>query len=200
MAIVHYRNLTNGLFCDCPPWTLYKTRVVRLQSTACEQKRWEAILHELGADLYYNLATGESCIIHDKSERERETRACWQGLSWVRYACHRAWREGEPPMEFSRGGMPLNPYWEEQYRGLSRSGQHLLKYFKKFDVGGMLDVYSCYTPPVVRKIHVEKSTEKAVRNDDQHHPTADEGGHHPNPQATEVPAWTPRPEFVTLPY
>ena len=180
---------------------MYKQRAIRLQSTACEQHRWDAILKELGADLFYNLAIGESCIIHDKSERERETRACWQGLSWVRYACHRTWRVSEPPMEFSRGGMPLNPYWEEQYKLLSRGTRHLVRYFKKFDKGGMLDMYSCYTPPVVRRIHAKADTELVAReaivvNDT---PT-NEGGHTADLEAAAFPARSLSLKLIALPF
>ena len=144
MGYIHFRNLTNGLVCDCPRWDVYKTRVVRIQSTACEQKRWDAVLREVGADLFYCIATGDSCIIHDKSEKNRETRACWQGISWIRYATHRAWRDTEPPPEFSRCGMVVSPYWEQEFRKLPRSTRQMLKYFKKFDRGWFIDLASCY--------------------------------------------------------
>ncbi len=149
---VHFRNLTRGLICECPSWTVHQSRVVRIQSTACEQKRWDAILREVGADFYYCLAKGDAVVVHDRSERNRETRACWQGLSWIRYATHRAWRETEPPIEFSRGGMVLNPYWEEQFCQLPRSTRNLLRYYRKFDRGGLIDAQSCYVPANMREL------------------------------------------------
>lgn len=143
MAYVHFRNLSRGFLCGCSPSSAH---IVRIQSTACEQKRWGAILHEVGGDFLYNLAIGNTCVVHDRSERDRETRACWQGLSWIRYATHRAWRDTAPPPEFSRGGMVITPYWEEQFWGLPRSTRNLLKFYKQFDKGTLIDLYSCYMP------------------------------------------------------
>lgn len=152
MPYIHFRNLTNGLICPCPAWQTTNSRVVRIQSTACEQKRWGPIIHEVGADLFYCLAKGDHITVHDRSERQRETRACWQGLSWIRYAAHRAWRDTPPPSEFSRGwGMLLNPYWEQEFRKLPRTTRNLLAYYKKFDRGWPIDLHSCYIPEVSKE-------------------------------------------------
>ena len=139
--ILHFRNLSRGFLCGC---SIPASRVIRLQSTACEQKRWGPIIHEVGADLLFSMAMGHECVIHDRSEKDRETRACWQGLSWLRYATNRAWSEKEPPQEFSRGGMVLNPYWEGEFRGLDRPTRRLLRYYGKYYTGGAIKLESCY--------------------------------------------------------
>lgn len=146
MAVQHYRNLTNGLKCNC---STPHCRFIRLQSTACEQKHWDKVLHELGADFYFELARGTTCIVHDKSEKNRETRACWQGLSWIRYACHRAWDGGKPPTEFSRGNMNISPYWEEQFKRLPTKTRRMLEHYRKYYNGGIINAYSCWLPDTV---------------------------------------------------
>ena len=129
--IHHFRNLSRGLLCPC--LTPY-CHLIRIQSTRCEQKDWERIIHEAGAELLYTVAKGNIAVVHDVSERDRETRACWQGLSWLRYATFRAWYEAHEavPEEKSRGGHPLNPYWETQWALLSRPTRHLLRYYKQY--------------------------------------------------------------------
>ena len=129
--IRHFRNLSKGLLCPC---STPKYSALRIQSTACEQKRWPVILHEAGAELLFTLAQGNIAIVHDRSARSRETRACWQGLSWMRYALFRAWNDQAlvVPSEKSPRGHPLNPYWEAQYALLPRSTRHLLRHFKRY--------------------------------------------------------------------
>lgn len=143
----HYQNLTRGKLCHhfkegrIQP---VDVRTLRVQSTHCEQKQWGRILETVGADLLYALTQGTFCIVHDVSEKDRETRACWQGLSWIRYACQRAW-EVEPKQEFSRGGVILNPYWEEQWKGLDRKVRHAVIYYNQFRFPWVTypQLYSC---------------------------------------------------------
>lgn len=142
MAFQHYRNLSRGNLCGC---LAPNARPIRIQSTACEQKLWGNVLTTLGADMLYELANGTSCIVHDRSERDRETRACWQGLSWIRYACAREWR-GKAPDEFGRGGMNITGYWEEQFRLLPEATHRMLKFYGQYYKGGVVDLYSCYIP------------------------------------------------------
>ena len=64
----HYYNLTNGLqfknFNE--PYSF-----IRIQSTACEQKRWDFIIQDLDNDFLYNLAIGNTCIVYDLSEKKK---------------------------------------------------------------------------------------------------------------------------------
>ena len=142
--INHFRNLSRGLLCKCPT---PRYHIMRLQSSHCEQKHWDRILHDVGAELLYTLANGHVAIVHDVSERNRDTRACWQGLSWIRYACHRAWNPDSvlPPSEVSKHGYPLNAYWELEWSQISRSTRHWLEYFDQYYTpGNKIYLRSCW--------------------------------------------------------
>lgn len=112
---VRYVNLSGGM-----PWLreFPDARFTRIQSTACEQKRWGTILREAGYDFLYSLASGTEVEIYDCSRRPREPRALWQGLPWIVYACQRTW--GCPvDRVISRNGMDVTDQLETQYRALT---------------------------------------------------------------------------------
>lgn len=143
-TINHFRNLSRGLSCPCPT---PKFHIIRIQSTHCEQKHWDRILHDVGAELLFTIASGQVAIVHDMSEHPHESRACWQGLSWIRYACFRTWNGNlnMPQVEKSRGGFVLNPYWEEQWLKLPRSTVSWVDYFRKYyTLGGYIFLRSCW--------------------------------------------------------
>lgn len=140
MKTIHYANLSRGVLCP-----VEADRVIRLQSTWCEQKRWADVLWTTSPDLLYHLAIGDACVIHDQSEKPRQTRACWQGLSWIRYATGRAWYDAADP-EFSRTGMNVTPYWQEQYRGLDDRVITYLKAFRKYAGIFPGDLSACNCP------------------------------------------------------
>lgn len=142
MAIQHYKNLSKGAGCSC---IAPNARPIRIQSTACEQKLWGKLLVEAGADLLYELARGTTCIIHDSSEQDRETRACWQGLSWIRYACSREWR-GAAPREVVRGNLNLTSYWEQQFLSLPASTRRMLAFYGQYHKGHKVRLLSCWFP------------------------------------------------------
>lgn len=128
---------------NCPHITS-RDHYIRLESSQCEQKLWSDILGSLGADLYYNLAKGERCIVHDLSERSQETRACWQGLSWIRYACARAWFLPEE-REYSRNGMDVTRYWYGQYNQLEKRVKRKIEYYRRYvNHRNYLQLESCY--------------------------------------------------------
>lgn len=141
----HYANLTNGLLCG--PAT---AGLIRIPSTFCEQKMWGRVIYGAGPDMLATLARGYPVVVHDQSERQRNTRAQWQGLSWLRYACSAAW--GLPlPTEYSRSGMNVTGYWEGVYRGfLADSDRAWLGYFKRFADGlEVVDLQPCECPRVL---------------------------------------------------
>lgn len=125
----HFINLSRGLLCPCRK---PKAHIIRLQSTRCEQKQWGQLIHDAGPELLFAVASGHVAIVHDVDEQLRETRACWQGLSWLRYACHKAWNEGSPPQEKVKHGLILDKYWQQEWDKLPRGTRHWLKYFKQF--------------------------------------------------------------------
>lgn len=144
---VHFVNLSNGLGCGHQP---ERPHFLRIQSTWCEQKRWEDVLMTVGPDLLYHLATnGEQLIVHDKSEKDRLTRALWQGMKWVVYACERAWGL-EPESVIMRGGHNATGYFEGAYDSLSERTVNYLKYFGKYhDNGGPLRWMPCEAMPAL---------------------------------------------------
>ena len=127
MREIHVANLTNGVLC-APADATY----LRIQSTWCEQKRWEDLLWAMPADLLVNLALGHKVIVHDQSEQQRATRAQWQGLSWIRYALRAAWDLPEG-REKSRSNMDVTHYWWQQWRDLDFPVRRHLNYYKAFD-------------------------------------------------------------------
>lgn len=130
--MIHYVNLTRGL--ECPHLDTLPTppRMLRIQSTWCEQKRWADILWTVGPDLYYHLAVGEVVTVHDLSEKPRQTRATWQGLSWIRAACQLAWDGRVQLPECSRGGMDLTGYWYQRWRALPERVHTHVEYFGRY--------------------------------------------------------------------
>lgn len=141
--IHHWRNLSRGLLCPC---RTPKCHVTRIQSNRCERKQWALLIHDVGPELFYAISQGHIAIVHDVSTRNRETRACWQGLSWLRYACWRTWNPDlVAPEERSPRGIVLNPYWEAEFQALPRVTRHWLGYFKKYHPEGRgLYLRSCW--------------------------------------------------------
>jgi hypothetical protein len=85
-ALTHYANLTRGV--KCAPGN---AQLIRIQSTHCENTQWERVLVGIPDDFIARAAVGEVMIIHDYSEKNRETRAMWQGLTLVRIMIEYRW-------------------------------------------------------------------------------------------------------------
>lgn len=132
-----FANLTNGIAC-APDGA----RLMRLQSTWCEQKRWSDILWTLPADFYAFASDGADLVVHDQSERARLTRAQWQGLSWVRYALRTAWGLPEAA-EFARNGMNVTGYWRSVWAQTDKRTRSYLDYFAPKGVPIALAVKAC---------------------------------------------------------
>lgn len=146
-ATDHFINLSNGV--NCPHYMSGAYRYfIRIGSTVCEQKHWPDVLLALTPDFLIAAANGNDVVVHDQSERNRETRAMWQGLSWARYAIRRTWWPGEYKRfpEFSRNGQDVTRYWNDAYRALSDSVRAHLKYYRRFVTipADELSVRSCW--------------------------------------------------------
>lgn len=126
MATIEFANLSRGLLCAPDD-----ARIMRLQSTWCEQKEWDKVLMTTSPELYYRLAQGDEIIVHDLSEKQRETRAQWQGLSWIRVATSLAWYE-VTPVEFARNGMNVTSYWVKQFGKLDRKTKRYVRRFAEW--------------------------------------------------------------------
>jgi hypothetical protein len=134
MKTVHYINLTNGIEAlRRHKDAIDSFRFMRLQSTACEQKRWSFILDTLPDDLYMNLVLGNRCIVYDYSPltSNRPPRALWQGLEFVRYVVTKEWFGCNLSSPFSDTRKMIS-YFKEQYNKLPRPTLRRIKYYKKF--------------------------------------------------------------------
>lgn len=132
--MIDFINLTNGIQCLPLPLGAKEPHFIRLQSTWCEQKRWGPILTSVGADLLYHLSAGYSCCVHDRSECPRQTRAIWQGLVWIQFACRMAWG-GKPSWAYVQRGKRVHnaqAYFLQQWNALEHSERQAVRYFRKF--------------------------------------------------------------------
>lgn len=144
MTTTNFINLTRGIYCAHAPDILTgPVNWVRIQSTQCEQKMWPEILRGLGAQFYMATAYGP-VVVHDCSERNRETRAMWQGLSWIRYVLNRVWYNQEVT-ETSRSGMNTTHYWRRNFENLSKADIRAIRYFTPLDDGReQVSLESCW--------------------------------------------------------
>ena len=147
---VHFINLSNGMACFDK---VREPHFVRLQSTACEQHRWRAILRELGADLYMALALGDDIIFHDKSERKPYTRAWYQGMVWIKFVLDRRWwgRYSDAYVK----GTKCTEYFAYQYKRLNDGDKHIVDYFRRHVVCDKWSVQYCSD---VKGAHIEPAT------------------------------------------
>lgn len=127
---MYYLNLTNGIE-FIPRICSYTTfKFIRIQSTACEQKRWDFILQELDYNFLLDLALGEEVVVIDYGANKPVPRACYQGIEWVKYALNKCWF-GKEEKAIVRGYDSTN-YFRECYAKLDKRTLKKLEYFKKF--------------------------------------------------------------------
>jgi len=123
-----YVNLTNGIEC-IQKLGLRDYRFIRIQSTACEQKRWDFIIQDLDYDFLMSLALGENVVVFDTSKRE-VSRAVWQGLKWIEYVLSRRWLERESTAIVRNHN--VTGYFRSMYKELENRTFKKIDYFKKF--------------------------------------------------------------------
>jgi len=126
----HYINLTNGIEA-IKDYNLTDYTFIRLQSTACEQKRWNDIILTMSDDLLMSAALGHLCIIYDYGANKKTPRAMWQGLTWLKYVLHRRWYGVEYAPPNSRSANCI-PYFRQKYIILSGPAKAKIDYFKKY--------------------------------------------------------------------
>jgi len=125
----HFINLSGGLAWTDPPACC---GFVRIQSTACEQKRWGFILAELDYSLLAALAAGVECHIYDVGARKPISRALWQGVPWILYALHRRWLGTEIRATVGRSDRHqhnVTAYFRDAYATIPRRDFARLDYF-----------------------------------------------------------------------
>lgn len=125
-----YLNLTNGIEFLEISYSLGFNCFIRIQSTACEQKRWDFILQELDYNFLMNLALGKDVLVIDFSAKKEQTRAIYQGLEFIKYVLNKYWlnKEYTPCVR----GFNCKEYFEGVYNKLDKRTLKKLDYFKKF--------------------------------------------------------------------
>jgi hypothetical protein len=129
--IINYINLSSGLiWLDEPTGPINNINYVRIQSTTCEQKRWSEIIEDLSEDFFVHLALGHTCVVWDGSAKKDVSRALYQGLPWILYACELNWY-GQAKIPVVRGNN-VNSYFFQCYQKLSNRAKKKLTYLKKY--------------------------------------------------------------------
>jgi hypothetical protein len=138
MKVIHYINLTNGIRA-IEDYGLQDYRVIRLQSTWCEQKLFDEILFTISDDLLLNLAIGNKCIIYDYGANKEVPRAIWQGVEWLKFVLWKRWFD----IDYEPKGRSVysKKYFGTLYQELSRSVKAKLDYYKKFCIAEDLDLH-----------------------------------------------------------
>jgi len=136
--IRNWINLTNGLQA-ISEYGLTEYSVMRLQSTHCEQKRWEDVLASVPDEFLFRVALGDECVVFDYGARKAVPRAIWQGLEWVKYVLSRRWFDADyaPQGRARTAGM----YFAEQFSAMGKRTKVRLDYFKPM-VSGTIRIRS----------------------------------------------------------
>lgn len=125
-----YLNLTNGIEAlEYDDFTYYDG-FIRIQSTACEQKRWDFLLQELDTNFLMDIALGTSVRVVDYGAHKTTSRAVYQGIEFIKYVLKRHWL-GVYETTYVKG-CDSTHYFEEVYRNLDKRTLRKLDYFKKF--------------------------------------------------------------------
>ncbi|PPJ36451.1 hypothetical protein C5E45_20620 [Nocardia nova] len=141
---LHFANLSRGLLCEhlhsIDPSSM---RFCRIQSTSCQQKRWSDIVTGAGPELLMALARGVPVRVHDVSERNRETRAMWQGVAFLRRACETVWGLPTTPV-LGRGGASMQAHFDHAIRNLAARDRRQIRYYRPHVRTTQLHIESCW--------------------------------------------------------
>ena len=135
---IFYVNLTNGVEALQTMNTLgLEPRFVSIQSTKLEQKEYDSMMLELGADLLLNLAIGKICVVIDYGANKKNSRAVYKGVPLIKYICERAWfGEAEPPKILNRTDNRVKQHCDIEfdyiYNNLSKKTKRYLNKYKKY--------------------------------------------------------------------
>lgn len=142
---MNFVNLTNGLQA-IEDYGLVDYRFLRIQSTACEQKRWNFILKSLSDDFMMNAALGNECIVYDYGARKEVPRSIWQGLEWIKFVLSDKWHHELyiPEGKKHRSGPG---YFKSQILKLDSQSKSRIRYFRKY-LNGPLHIYGVSKPTV----------------------------------------------------
>ena len=123
-----YINLTNGIevlnYLEIGGFNF-----IRVQSTACEQKRWDFILQDLDNGFLMDLALGFECIVYDFGHNGTP-RSVWQGFEFIKYVLNNYWLQKD--YEPRARNHNCSDYFQKVYSDLEDRTLKKLFYFKKF--------------------------------------------------------------------
>lgn len=127
---INYLNLTNGLeYLD----EVEDYKLIRIQSSLCEQKCWDKLIQELDYNFLFDLAQGKLVQIYDTSRNKKESRALYQGVEFIRYVLLRRWFNIESTeIQAVVKEHTVTQYFETEYKKLSKNTKKKLDYVKKF--------------------------------------------------------------------
>lgn len=136
MTYINYINLTNGIQA-IKDYGLKEYRFIRIQSTHCEQKRWEDILNNLSDDFLMNVALGNKCIIYDYGAKKDTPRAIWQGLEFIKFILNKLWYN----IDYTLVGRSKTS--KNYFNSIKINEKIIIKlcYYKKF-LNGKIDIQS----------------------------------------------------------
>ena len=127
--VKYYLNLTNGI--EALEKEGFKdANFIRIQSTACEQKRWDFILQELDYNFLMDIALGNTVFVIDFGANKEVPRALYQGVAFIKYVLNRRWLNTiiQPTVR----GNDCAKYFDECYRTLDKRTLKKIDYFRKF--------------------------------------------------------------------
>lgn len=128
--IIKYLNLTNGLeYLN----EIESYKLVRIQSSLCEQKCWDKLIQDLDYNFLFDIAQGNIIEVFDTSRKKKESRALYQGIEFIRYVLLRRWFDAKPTeIPAVVNGFKVTEYFETEYKKLSKDTKKKLDYVKKF--------------------------------------------------------------------
>lgn len=131
--VQNFINLSNGLLA-IKEYNLTDYKILRIQSSHCEQKLFEDILVGLSDDFLFRVAMGDEVIVYDYGAKKKTPRAIWQGLEFIKYVLHKRWKDEEYTPIY-RDKNVLRIYYEQEMKKLSRGTKNKIDYYKKFFKG-----------------------------------------------------------------
>ena len=138
-----YLNLTNGIEA-LEKQGFRDGGFIRIQSTACEQGRWDFILQELDYNFLMDIALGNNVCVVDFGANKEVPRALYQGVAFIKYVLNRRWLNTiiQPTVR----GNDCAKYFDECYRNLDKRTLKKIDYFRKFVKTKEIEIFRVSAP------------------------------------------------------
>jgi hypothetical protein len=127
----HFVNLTNGI--EAIPMLEemgYEFSFIRIQSTQCENHKWDKILQDLDYNFLMSLALGHTVHVYDYGANKEVPRAIFQGMELIMYVLLRRWYGKETTPYVRRHN--CQHYFNEIYQSLEFDTKRKLDYFRRY--------------------------------------------------------------------